>query len=71
MRVLMDYRFRNTLPAAPDAFKFVASVNTFVSMAIWEITDFMVFGQWKKIFFSCSTISEDSHFGLTQVNMKS
>ena len=34
MRVLMDYRFRNTLPAAPDAFKFVASVNTFVSMAI-------------------------------------
>ena len=33
MRVLMDYRFCNTLPAAPDDFKLVASVNTFVSMA--------------------------------------
>lgn len=31
---LMDYRFCNTLPAAPDDFKLVASVNPFVSMAI-------------------------------------
>ena len=31
---LMDYRFCNTLPADPDDFKLVASVNPFVSMAI-------------------------------------